>query len=99
MRRPPAKAAFAFCEAGTTRSLTSGEVVAIQAHHFVPRRGEVLHKCLLRVVRRIDFRERPELGVRAEDKVDTRSGPLDFARRAITPLIHAFGCRGGLPLR
>jgi len=24
---------------------------------------------------------------------------LIFARRAIAPLIHAFGCRGGLPLR
>src|SRR5713101_1718039 len=78
---------------------SSGKVVAIKVHHLVPRSHEVLHKRLLRVVARIDFRECPELGVRTEDQVDTSAAPLDFARRAIAPLKHAFGCRGGLPLR
>ena len=70
---------------------SSGKVVAIKVHHLVPRSHEVLHKRLLRVVTCIDFREGPELGVRTEDKVDTGAGPLDFARRAIAPLKHAFG--------
>src|SRR6266478_2129538 len=77
---------------------SSGKVVAIKVHHLFPRSREVLHKRLLRVVARIDFRECPELGVRTEDKVDTGAGPLDFARRAVAPLKHAFS-RGGLPLR
>src|SRR5208283_3398366 len=71
----------------------SGKVVAIKVHHLVPRRHEVLHKRLLRVVTSIEFRDGPELGVRTEYKIDTGAGPLDFARGVIAPLIHAFGCR------
>src|SRR5713226_3193648 len=88
-------------KAATLPSLppSSGKVVAIKVHHLVPRSHEVLHKRLLRVVTCIDFRDCSELGVRTEDEVDTGAGPLDFAGRAIAPFIHAFGCRGGLPLR
>src|SRR6478752_1289876 len=57
-----------------------GQIVAIQVHHFVPRSHEVLHKRLLRVAARVNFRERAELGVRTEDEIDTGAGPLDFAR-------------------
>src|ERR1019366_10103455 len=78
----------------TSETGTSGKVVAIQVHHLVPRSHEVLHKRLLRVVTCIDFRDCPELGVRTEDKVDTGAGPLEFARRAIAALKHAFGVRG-----
>src|SRR5208337_1046287 len=59
---------------------SSGKVVAIKVHHFVPRSHEVLHKRLLRVLTCVDFRDCPELRVRTEHKVDTRAGPLDFAR-------------------
>src|SRR5208282_989674 len=76
-----------------------GEVEAIKVHHLGPRRHEVFHKLLLRVRARIDFREGAQLRVRAEDQVDTGAGPLDFARRAIAPLVHAFGAGGRLPLR
>src|SRR5216683_1980328 len=77
----------------------SGKVEAIKVRDLGPRSHEVLHKRLLRVVTSIDFRECSELGVRTEDKVDTGAGPLDFAGRESAPLIHAFGCRGGLPVR
>ena len=40
-----------------------GKVVAIQGHHLVPCRDEVLHKRLLRVARCIDLRNGTELGV------------------------------------
>src|SRR5271169_5418318 len=79
-------------------SPNSGKVVAIKVRYLVPRSREVLHKRLLRVVRRIDFCDCSELGVRTEEEIDARAGPLDFVRRPIAPLIHAFGCRG-LPLR
>ncbi len=48
----------------------SNEVEAVQIHHLVPRRHEVAHKLLLRVVAGIDFRDGSELRVRAEDEVD-----------------------------
>ena len=76
---------------------TSGKVVEIKVHHLVPRSHEVLYKRLLRVVTCIDFRECPELGVRTEKQIDTGAGPLNFARRAVAPLVHAIG--GRLPLR
>src|SRR5579871_675740 len=77
----------------------SSEVVAIQVHHLAPRSREVFHELLLGVVTGVDFRDGPKLGVRTEDKVDTGAGPLEFARRAIAPFKHAFGCGGSLPLR
>ena len=40
-----------------------GKVVAIQVHHLVPCRHEVLHERLLRVARCIDLRDGTELGV------------------------------------
>src|ERR1035441_2093726 len=83
----------------TRPAASSGKVVAIEVHHLVPRSYEVLHKRLLRVVTCVGFRDCPELGVRTEDKVDTGAGPLDFARRAIAPLKHVFGCGGRLPLQ
>src|SRR5271155_781184 len=67
----------------------SGKIVAIKVHNLVPRRREVLHKRFLRIVRRIDLRDCPELGVRTEEKIDARAGPLDLARLAVAPLIHA----------
>ncbi len=81
-----------------TFSLSSGKIVAIKVHYLVPRSCEVLHKRLLRVVRRIDFCDCTELGVRTEEEIDARAGPLDFVRCLIAPLVHAFGAIG-LPLR
>src|SRR5271166_439032 len=82
-----------------TAIIRSGEVEAIKVHHLGPRRHEVFHKLLLRVRARIDFREGAQLRVRAEDQVDTGAGPLDLVRLPVTPLVHAFGASGRLPLR
>ena len=60
--------------------LASGHLEAIEVHHLGPRRHEVFHKLLLRVARRIDFREGPQLRVRTEDQVDAGAGPLDLHR-------------------
>ena len=46
------------------------------------------------VVARVDLRQRAELGVRAEDEVGGRRGPLGLARRAIAALVHVL-VRGG----
>src|SRR5215510_9905551 len=75
----------------------SGEVEAVEVHHLGPRRHEVLHKLLLRVRARVDFAEGAQLGVRTEDQVDARAGPLEPFRLAVAPLVHAFRA-GGLPL-
>ena len=48
----------------TSTSLRSGKVEATKIHHLVPRSHEVTHERLLRVVTCVDFRDRPELGVR-----------------------------------
>src|SRR5260370_19358421 len=81
---------------------SSGKVVAIKVHHLFPRSHEVLHKRLLRVVARIDFRQCPELGVRTEDKVNTGASPLDLARLPVASFVHgsrAVRLRRRLPLR
>src|SRR4051794_17266110 len=78
---------------------TSGNVVAIKVHDLVPRSREVLDERLLRVVTCIDFRKCPELGVGAETEIDSRAGPLEFVRRSIAALIHAFRYRRGIPRR
>ena len=79
--------------------LRSGEVEAIKVHHLVPRRDKVVHELLLGVRTSVDFRQGPELGVRTEDQIDTRAGPLEFARLAIAPFEHVLGVRDRLPLR
>src|SRR5438552_18725849 len=73
-----------------------GEIEAIKIHHFVPRRHEVTHELLLRVVTSIDFGERSELSVRTKDEVDGGGGPLELARGAIATLVDVRG-RGRCP--
>ena len=41
----------------------SGKVKPIEIHDLVPRSHEVTHKCLLRVITRVDFRNGSELRV------------------------------------
>ena len=74
-----------------TFMLRSGEVEAIQVHDLGPGRHEVLDKLLLRVRASIDLGQGPELGVRTEDEVDTRAGPLDFASLAIATFKYVLG--------
>ena len=45
----------------------------------------------LRVVARVDLCDRPELGVGAEDQVETAAGPLQLARPAVTALEGVLG--------
>src|SRR5262249_53876383 len=68
----------------------SGEVEAVEVHHLAPRRHEVLHELFLRVRARIDFREGSQLGVRTEDQVDMRAGPIDLVCLAVAAFVHAF---------
>ena len=50
----------------------SGEVEAVEVHHLGPRRHEVAHELLLRVVAGVDLGQGAQLRVRAEDEVDAR---------------------------
>src|SRR6266702_1952677 len=77
----------------------SAEIEAIEVHDLVPRRHEVTHELLLRVVSCVDLRDGTELRVRTEDEVDGGAGPLDLARHAIATLEHVLGRDGCLPLR
>src|SRR5499427_5730799 len=77
----------------------SGQVEAVEVHDLVPRGNEVAHELLLRVVARVDLRDRPELGVGAEDQVEPAAGPLQLARPAITALEGVLGLRGRPPFR
>src|SRR4029077_17237763 len=79
-------------------SLRSRQVVAIEVHHLGPRRDEVLDELRLRIRASVDLRQGPELGVRTEDEIDTRAGPLALARLAIAPFEHVLGVRCRLPL-
>src|SRR5690242_8954850 len=45
---------------------TSRQIEAIQVHHLVPGRNEVMHELLLRIRAAVDFGQRPELRMRAE---------------------------------
>ena len=58
------------------------DIESIEIHHLVPRSDEVAHELLLRVVARVDLRERAQLGVRAEDEVHAARGPPGLAFRA-----------------
>src|SRR5215469_11449986 len=82
---------------GATPPFALGRSEAVQVHHLGPRRHEVLHKLLLRVRARIDFREGAQLRVRTKDQVDTGAGPLDLARLPVAPLVQAFGASCRLP--
>src|SRR5437899_4034264 len=80
-------------------SLRSREVEAIEVHHLGPGRDEVLDELRLRIRASVDLRQGPELGVRTEDEIDARGGPLDSARLAIAPFEDVLGVRRPLPLR
>ena len=66
-------------------------VETIEHHHLRPRLGEVLGKLLLAVFGGVDLCDGAQLGVRSEDEVDGRSGPLHLAGRAIDPFVQSFG--------
>src|SRR5260370_23217311 len=72
--------------AGPAWTSGSGEVEPVEVHHLVPRRDEVAHELLLRVIARVDLRERAQLGVRPEDEVNTAAGPLDPNRGGVAAL-------------
>src|SRR5271166_3037578 len=77
----------------------SGKLEAIEVHQLGPRRHEVLHKFLLRIRARIDFREGAQLRVRTENQVDAGAGPLDLVRLPVAPFVHTLRANGRLPLR
>src|SRR5689334_23339538 len=77
----------------------SDKVEAIKIHDLVPGSHKVMHELLLRVVTRVDLRDGPELGVRAEDEVDGGGGPFELARGAVATLVQVFSRRGWRPRR
>ena len=58
----------------------SRQIEAIKVHHLVPGRDEIVDKLLLRILTAINFGQSPKLGVRTEDQIDTRAGPLELPR-------------------
>src|SRR6266545_5508705 len=80
-------------------SLRSRKVEAIEVHYLGPRGDEVLDELRLRIRASVDLRQGPEQGVRTEDEIDARAGPLECARCAIAPLEHVLGVRCRPPLR
>src|SRR5450755_453258 len=78
--------------------MASGEFEAIEVHDLVPRCYEVTHELLRRVVRSVNLRDGPELGVRTECEVDGGSGRLDLARRPVATLVDVLSRDGRLPL-
>src|SRR5262245_63946689 len=66
---------------------SGGGLEAVEVHHLGPRRCKVLHKLLLRVRARIDFRQGAQLRVRPEDQVDAGAGPPEPIRLAVATLV------------
>ena len=73
------------------------QIEAIGIHHFRPRRHKVADELLRGVGTPIDFRERAQLRVRAEDQIDTRAGPFQLFGLSVAALIGVVRA-GGLPL-
>src|SRR6476660_5075057 len=76
----------------------SDNIKPIEVHHLVPRRHEVAHELLPRIVAGIDLRERTQLGVRTEEEIDAAAGPLLRCGGAATTFEPVRGVGGRLPL-
>ena len=72
-----------------------GDLEPVEVHHLGPGGDEVLDELLLSVGAAVDLGERAKLGVRTEDQIDARAGPLDCARLAIAPFEHVLRVRDG----
>jgi hypothetical protein len=66
-------------------------IEAIEIHHLFPSGDELAHELVLRVVARVDLRERAELRVRSEDEIDAAGGPSDVALRTAASLERVSG--------
>src|SRR3954462_6156568 len=72
---------FAISATSAVSSSSSGDVESIEIHHLVPGGGKVAHELPVRIVARVDLRERTELRVRSEDEVNAGAGPLALTIR------------------
>src|SRR5437867_3308081 len=72
---------------------------AVKIHHLVPRRDEIFDEFLLRIITSINLGIRSKLGVRTEDKIDTRAGPFQFARAAVAAFKKLFSIIDRVPRR
>src|ERR1700730_7664201 len=77
----------------------SSQIETIQVHHLGPSRHEVTDELLLRIGATINFGERPELSVGAEDEIDARAGPFQLTGFTVTSFEHVLGVRHRFPLR
>src|SRR5215475_5761763 len=69
----------------------SGQVEPVEIHDLVPCGHEVAHELRLCVLAPVDLSDRAELGVGAEDQVETAAGPPRLARAPVTPLEGVLG--------
>src|SRR5258708_2370382 len=77
----------------------SGEIEPIEVHHLRPCGDEVADEFFVRVQASVDFRQRAELRVRAEDEIDARAGPFHLTGLAVAPFEDVLCVGHGLPLR
>ena len=66
--------------------LRSCKVKSVKYHYLAPYCYKVINELIRGILRSVNFRQCPELGVRTEDEVDTGAGPLEFASCAVTAL-------------
>src|SRR5687767_12926412 len=104
-----APSASTYCKRGSAAALALDEssacvvtstsfrkVEAVETHHLVPRSHEVTHELLVRVVRCVDLCDSSQLGVVAEDQIDSGAGPSDSSGDAIATFVEIF-CGGRCP--
>lgn len=65
------------------------QIETIEIHHLGPRRDEVPHELLLRIIRGVDLRDRPQFRVRAEDQIDGARRPFQLAGLSVVAFVEA----------
>ena len=76
----------------------SREVEAIQIHDLIPRRDEIVDEFLSGVGAAVHLGQSAQLGMGAEDQIDSRGGPLDGASGAVAAFEEVGVAGGRLPL-
>src|SRR3954463_9759546 len=71
----------------STPETGSGTVEQVEIHDLVPRGREIAYELLLSVPARVDLRDRTQLGVGPESKVDATGSPLDLAGAPVAALV------------
>ncbi|SUG50308.1 Uncharacterised protein [Salmonella enterica subsp. arizonae] len=70
----------------------------VQVHHFHPCRDEVLHKLLVRIATRVNFRQRAQYGVGTKHQIGAGRRVFYLASQTIPAFEQLISVVGGLPL-